>query len=193
MLGVVILAAGASRRMGQPKLFLRWGFHSVLGQVIAQWEKRGAAQIGVVLAPEINLPADGGRAEIIRNPQPERGMFSSIQAAAQWEDWQEGVTHWAVVLGDQPHLSDHLLEKLIQTSALNRSAIVQPFYEGRGRHPVILPRAFFSMLAEAREETLKDFLQNRLHAIAYEEIAEAGLTRDLDTPQDYEELQRVHL
>src|SRR6266705_747393 len=49
---VVILAAGASSRMGQPKMLLPWGKTSVLGHLILQWRNAGAEQIAVVLAPE---------------------------------------------------------------------------------------------------------------------------------------------
>src|SRR3989442_11142538 len=48
--GVIILAAGASSRMGQPKLLLPWGNTSILGHLIAQWRGVGAEQIAVVTA-----------------------------------------------------------------------------------------------------------------------------------------------
>jgi molybdenum cofactor cytidylyltransferase len=44
-LGAVILAAGRSTRMGQPKLLLPWGKTSVLGHLIGQWQSAGAGQI----------------------------------------------------------------------------------------------------------------------------------------------------
>ena len=108
-LGVVLLAAGRSTRMGKPKLLLPWGRTSVLGHLIKQWKALGAKQIAVVCAPD-----DGAmRVELDRlgfpvqdriiNPAPDRGMFSSIQCAAQWSGWQAALTHWAIVLGDQPH------------------------------------------------------------------------------------------
>ena len=49
--GVVILAAGRSARMGRPKLLLPWGETSVLGHLIKQWQALGARQIAVVCAP----------------------------------------------------------------------------------------------------------------------------------------------
>ncbi len=88
--GVIILAAGRSARMGRPKLLLPWGGTSVLGHLIRQWRALDAKQIAVVCARD-----DGAmQAELDRlgfaeenricNPAPERGMFSSIQCAAQW-------------------------------------------------------------------------------------------------------------
>jgi len=48
--GVVILAAGASSRMGKPKMLLPWGGTTVLGHLIVQWKALRAGQIAVVLA-----------------------------------------------------------------------------------------------------------------------------------------------
>jgi len=90
---VVILAAGASSRMGRPKMLLPWGETTVLGCLVAQWQQTGARQITVVVAANdsgitneldrIGFP----REQRITNPDPARGMFSSIQAAARWHGW----------------------------------------------------------------------------------------------------------
>src|ERR1039457_6654776 len=113
----VILGAGRSARMGQPKLLLPWGGTTVLGHLIEQRQALGAKQIAVVCAPgdlavrteldRLGLP----EANRIYNPAPERGMFSSIQCAAQWPGWQAALTHWAIVLGDQPHLKPQTLRR----------------------------------------------------------------------------------
>ena len=50
-LGVIILGAGASSRMGRPKLLLPWGDTTVIGHLIRQWRELGAAQIAVVHRP----------------------------------------------------------------------------------------------------------------------------------------------
>src|ERR1017187_2577463 len=107
--GVIILAAGRSARMGRPKLLLPWGGTSVLGHLIEQWQALRAMQIGVVCAARDQaMQAEFDRLSFandsrIYNPAPEHGMFSSIQCATQWPGWQAALTHWAIVLGDQPH------------------------------------------------------------------------------------------
>ncbi len=103
--GVVILAAGASSRMGRPKLLLPWGETSVLGHLIGQWQVLQARQITVVHAEgDDALDAELDRLAFvavhrIANPTAERGMFSSIQCAARWRGWNRELTHWAIVLG----------------------------------------------------------------------------------------------
>src|SRR6185436_15405274 len=100
-LGVVILAAGRSARMGRPKMLLPWGVTSVLGHLIEQWRRLGAEQIGIVCAANSGLENELERLGIstearIINPEPERGMFSSLQCAANWPGWKGGLTHWAI-------------------------------------------------------------------------------------------------
>src|SRR5690242_4744910 len=118
--GVIILAAGASRRMGRPKLLLPWGQNSVLSHLLQTWAQLAASQMAVVCAAEakplateldqLSFPA----ANRIVNPAPENGMFSSIQCAANWRGWNPELTHWIVTLGDQPHLKPATLQTLLE-------------------------------------------------------------------------------
>src|SRR5437660_1384898 len=106
--GVTLLAAGASSRMGQPKMLLPWGKTTVLGHLIAQWQTAGAEQMAVVVAEgDQRIERELARLAFseencVRNPLPNRGMFSSIQCAARWAGWKPNLTHFAIVLGDQP-------------------------------------------------------------------------------------------
>src|SRR5689334_16008537 len=94
LVGVVILAAGRSSRMGQSKLLLPWDKTSILGHLIQQWQNLGAKQIAVVCsADNPGLAAELARLNFppssrIVNPNPERGMFSSVQCAAEWQGWE---------------------------------------------------------------------------------------------------------
>lgn len=198
-LGVVILGAGASSRMGRPKLLLPWGKTSILGHLLAQWGSLGAEQIAIVRA-EANEPLDNELNRLgfpvhnrIVNPNPELGMFSSIQCAAQWPGWHHSLTHWAIVLGDQPHLSASTLAMLLEFVAAHPEKICQPSRNGRPRHPVIVPRNIFEELARATETDLKQFLRNRSQNTALREWDDPGLDFDIDEPADYEKALRQFL
>jgi molybdenum cofactor cytidylyltransferase len=190
-LGVVILAAGRSARMGRPKLLLPWGRTSVLGHLTRQWQDLGASQIAVVCSPgnravqaEMDRLGFLARDRII-NPAPDRGMFSSIQSAARWSGWQADLTHWAIVLGDQPHLQPHTLREVLDFSAAHPARICQPARRGHGRHPVVLPRSVFRQLAGSTAKTLKGFLARRFRQLALSELEDPGLDLDIDRPEDY--------
>lgn len=192
-LGVIILGAGASSRMGQPKLLLPWGDTTVIGHILGQWRKLGARQIAVVHRPEDAALAseldrlDFPMAERITNPRPERGMFSSILCAARRTGWRKEIAIWAVVLGDQPHLQSATLRALLECSAQNRDSVCQPEFGGHGRHPVLLPPRAFRELRRTRARTLKAFLKQTSCPLVKCPMADPGLGLDLDTPEDYKQ------
>lgn len=188
--GAVILAAGRSARMGQPKLLLPWGGTTVLGHLLAQWRRLGASQIGVVVGAQdrvlgseldrLGFPAQNR----IINAAPERGMFSSIQCAGLWPGWSTHLTHWAIVLGDQPHLRHATLRGLLAFAARRPGQVCQPARDGRRRHPVLLPRRVFAELPGSKAANLKDFLAGRETAVF--ESDDSGLDLDIDRPEDYQ-------
>jgi molybdenum cofactor cytidylyltransferase len=195
--GAVILAAGASSRMGQPKLLLPWSGTTVLGHLIDQWRALKANPIAVVHAAghqtiaieldRLEFPA----ANRVANPQPERGMFGSIQCAAAWGEWNPALTHAVIVLGDQPHLLQETLQALLDFAAAQPQKICQPSRRGRPRHPVVLPKPILDRIRDSREQTLKQFLQINARAVALREMDDPGLDFDLDTPADYEQALRL--
>jgi CTP:molybdopterin cytidylyltransferase MocA len=125
------------------------------------------------------------RSRII-NPAPERGMFSSIQCAALWPEWEKTLTHWAIVLGDQPHLQPRTLKQVLDFSSAHPARVCQPARYRHGRHPVLLPKVVFWRLANSRARTLKGFLGARPRQAALCELADPGLDLDIDRPEDYE-------
>ena len=191
-LGVVILGAGQSRRMRTPKLLLPWGQTSVLGHLIEQWQKLGAEQIVVVsaagdhvLAAELDrlgFPVENR----VHNPAPDRGMFSSIQCAARWLGWKRSLTHWGIVLGDQPHLRPETLQALVGFSAAHPKKICLPWSRGHRRHPVLLPKERFIQLADSTTTDLKEFLGKMASEVSICESDDPGLGLDIDRPEEYQ-------
>jgi molybdenum cofactor cytidylyltransferase len=197
--GVVILAAGASSRMGQPKLLLPWGRTSVLGHLVGQWKASRAGQIAAVWAAgdqavgaELDRLDFPGANRVV-NPAPERGMFSSIQCAARWSGWHAELTNWAIVLGDQPHLRPDTLRALLGFAGAHSNQVCQPSRRGRPRHPVVVPKTGFVTLKDSRAATLKEFLQALPSGAALCELDDPGLDFDVDTPADYEQALRLFL
>ncbi len=197
--GVVILGAGASSRMGRPKLLLPWGGTSIIGHLIEQWQALAAAQIAVVCRrDDRDLHAElerlgFPRRNCIENPHPEHGMFSSILCAARWKGWRAGLAAWAIVLGDQPHLRPDTLRAMLVCQREHPTAVCQPVCDGHGRHPVFLPRPALGELARSRAKTLKVFLKQMSCPLVKRPIGDSGLTLDLDWPEDYKKAVKDHL
>ena len=195
--GVVLLAAGASRRMGRPKLLLPWGGTTVLEHLITQWRELGAAQIAVVTPPDHGAMREALEPWLARgihavmNPDPDRGMFSSIQCASAWDGWRPELTHWLISLGDQPHLLPLTLRQLVAAGCHDPDRIVQPSRAGRGRHPVWMPRRIFRELSDSSAANLKMFLAGHSEDRRLVAMADTGLDLDMDYPDDYEAACRL--
>jgi molybdenum cofactor cytidylyltransferase len=196
--GAIILAAGASRRMGKPKLLLPWGETTVLGRLLQQCKSQQTRQIAVVcvanaqpLTEELNR-LGFPQADRIFNPAPDRGMFSSIQSAADWAGWNAELTHFLITLGDQPHLRRDTLERLLDFGTRNPQKICQPLRNGQRKHPVLLPKRMFAELKTSSVGDLKMFLVERASDLSGFECGDAGLDLDMDTPEDYERVTRMY-
>lgn len=195
--GVIILAAGASRRMGKPKLLLPWGETTVLGRLLQQCAAQKTRQIAVVCAAGAQSLSEElerlgfPEPDRILNPAPDRGMFSSIQCAANWSGWNVALTHMMIMLGDQPHLRCETLRTLLDFGARNPKKICQPLRSGRRKHPVLLPKHIFVELKRSSAGDMKMFLLENAKDLSGFESADAGLDLDMDTPEDYERVTRM--
>ena len=167
----------------------------MLGHIFQQW-RRLVEQIAVVHGSNEEIVREMDRLRIaaaqrIENPEPERGMFSSIQCAAKWTGWGNAVSHFVIVLGDQPHLRETTLRKLLEFSRQNPDKVCQPEWKGRPKHPVVLPRPVFLGMRTTEAADLKTFLQDQARASI--RIDDPGLELDLDYPEDYEKARKFRL
>jgi molybdenum cofactor cytidylyltransferase len=178
--------------MGRPKLLLPWGGATLVGRLVEQWKQLGARQVSVVIAKgagemeEELLRLGFSREEWIENPHPEKGMFSSLQAAAVWGGWRGELSHFIVQLGDQPLVRDQTLKELIEFAERCRDKISQPELDGRPKHPVVLPALRFRELNPSGVATFREYLEDRRELRAFMPSDDRGLAIDVDTPQDYE-------
>jgi molybdenum cofactor cytidylyltransferase len=154
MLAAVILAGGASRRMGAPKALLSYQGRPFLEHLldVARHPKIGVRRIVLgadaePIAKEVNLSSD----EIVINDQWEKGQLSSIQAALRSLPPQtDGVI---LLLIDHPLISSTLVGELVESFYSSSKPIVLPVHEGRRGHPVIFSSALYQELMDAPLET----------------------------------------
>jgi molybdenum cofactor cytidylyltransferase len=189
--GVVLLAAGASRRMGTCKLLLPWGKKTVLVHLLEQWRTLRVAQIAPVVDASNQMlknalvDSEFSSDAWIENSFPERGMFSSLQEASRWKGWRPDLTHWIIALGDQPHIEISTLRLLLKVSQQNPTRICQPLFGNFAAHPLILPKHHFLELAESHAEDLRTFIRNHEQLRLRIPVNDPSVTADLDTPAEY--------
>lgn len=187
-LAAVILAAGMSRRMGQPKLLLPWEGTTVLGKVVAVIALAGVSEIVVVsggaragVEAEVARLAESLPVRAIFNAQFEAGeMMSSLRAGlAGLGPQAEAVL---IGLGDQPQLSLESARKIVSAWKSPGARLVIPSFNFRRGHPWLVGRDLWDELGKA--QTARGFLHEHAAEISYVDCDDTVL-KDLDTPDDY--------
>jgi len=188
-IGAVILAAGLSRRMGEPKLILPWGEgQTVISHVVGVLHEAGASPIVVVTGgahTEILETLYGHPAVCVKNPQFENeSMLTTFQVglAAMPAD----VSACLVVLGDQPQMELDTVRRLMDVYQEKQPLLVVPSYQMRRGHPWVIARGFWDVIAGLPSSvTMREFLSAHAHQILYFETDSDSILRDVDTREDY--------
>lgn len=146
----VVLAAGAGSRFGGGKLLATLEGRPILQHVIDRLAASGLEDVVVVLGddgPDVERAIDWHGARRIRNPEPGRGLSSSLQQGI--DALAPGVGAALIVLGDQPRLPARAIRALLDARRDDARPIVVPVYGGKtGRNPVLVARSAFSLVAE---------------------------------------------
>ena len=174
----MILAAGASRRMGSPKALLPWGESSFVQHLCAVLDRQELSNRAVVTRAELapSLRVDW---PLWINPDPERGMLSSLQTAIAY---LEGNCPWLLVaLVDQPAIDPGTFQVMI--SQAQDRGWSSPVHQGRPGHPVIIGRdCFASLSAAAPDRSPRDVLSAFPRHLV--EVDDPCVTLDFDTPEE---------
>jgi len=189
--------------MGRPKLLLPFGGSTVLGSLLDALEEGGAGGVVLVLAPAETSDADATLHELARhrglevavNPQPERGMLSSLQAgvAALSPAFLESPDNTLLVTpADLPTLSPETVRKVIEARERTGAGLVVPVTEApdgagarRRGHPLALSPARVREIAELDPAIgLRQLLQRHADEVLEVPVSDPGAFRDVDRPGD---------
>ena len=193
MIAGIVLAAGRSRRMGQPKAFLRLGGLTFLERAVAALRDGGCGEVVVVAGPPdeeaARAVADAAAhlgARVAVNPDSGSEQVDSLRAGLR--ALGQAVTAAVVVPVDVPGIAAETVRGVI--AAFGRRPhppIVQPWDGERHGHPVLFARAVWP---ELMSEPLPDGARTVIHAHEGEraEVRVARLAADVDTPDDYRRL-----
>jgi molybdenum cofactor cytidylyltransferase len=192
--GAIVLAAGMSSRMGQPKVLLPWtSSKTILEHIIEQLTLARVGQITVVTgnqAEAVKPLALQAGAKVAHNRRYASGeMLSSLKAGLK--AMPEHVSAALVVLGDQPRLQPKIVSQVLTAYAEGEGQIVAPSYQMRRGHPILIDRRFWPEILELPGGGApRDVIDRHKTCTAYINVDTDSVLRDVDTPEDYRNERR---
>ncbi|MEM2192318.1 MAG: nucleotidyltransferase family protein [Candidatus Hadarchaeales archaeon] len=186
--GVVILAAGESSRMGEQKLLLPLMGHTLLEHVVGSF--RGIAdRIIVVLGhnPEAIFPLlQRLNVEWVVNEEYQLGMVTSFKRGLAELGNCDAVF---LALGDQPLVDKTFLLKAIDAWR-DGAKIVCPVFRGKKGHPVLFDQSLFGeILSLGENQFIRDVIHRHADLMKVIEAGKWAIT-DVDTPEDFLKLKK---
>jgi molybdenum cofactor cytidylyltransferase len=190
MTPAIVLAAGASSRMGRPKALLPAGERTFIRRILDTLREGGIAEVVVVVRPGQNeltaaVEASGfGRA--VENPRADEGQLSSLIIGLDAID-RPGVDAVLVTLVDVPLIGAESVRLLLARAAVSDAPVLRAVHQGRHGHPVIFKRPLFDPLRRADPAVGAKAV---VRAVPFEDVetGDPGVAEDVDTPDDYARL-----
>lgn len=189
-IGAVILAAGRSSRMGQPKMTLPWGNTTVIGKVVSSFLKTGIIDIVVVTGgahQQTEQALNNFPVKMIYNPVfAEKEMLVSLQMGIKHLD--KTTRAFFIALGDHPQIDSKIIHQMIDIYLTEQVTIIVPSYQMKRGHPwLVCYEMGLDLLAVDETSSLRDFLNQNHQLIRYLNVNSPGVLKDLDTPEEYQQ------
>lgn len=182
----VILAAGASERLGQPKQVLDW-FGQPFVRCVAQTALQAYFDPVIVVTghqtQQVRQALNGLALQIVHNPDWRAGQSSSVKAGLAAVPQNAGAAIF--MMADQPHIPLQLLQALSDAHAADLPAVVAPRVQGQCANPVFFDRCTFPDLAQLSGDSggRQLFSKYGVHWLPW---ADAKILLDVDTVEDYQ-------
>jgi molybdenum cofactor cytidylyltransferase len=182
----IILSGGASRRMGTPKALLLIENETFLDRMIRLFSV-ACDPVIVVLGHNAEQIRSGiqraAQVTFVVNPDPERGMLSSLQCGLEALPATADSVMFTPV--DHPGIQGSTIEKL----AVANAPLTIPTHEGSHGHPVCITRPLIAeLLALPASAQARDVIHRHLSEASLVEVDDAAVGIDIDDPSAYAEL-----
>jgi len=181
----IILAAGLSKRMGGNKLLLPVGGVPVIERILAAADRSKLGEVVLVCASD-EIASIGRKygAKLVHNPAPELGQSQSVRLGA--ENSCPAAEGFMFLVGDQPFITDSIINQLIESFSQENCSAVVPLYNGNRGNPVIfsslLRDRLLSLRGDAGGRTLLEGLEGHIVAVEFDNDT---IGFDIDTPEEY--------
>ena len=173
--------------MGRPKALLDYRGETFVSRLVRVFS-RVCNPVLVVLGHHAETIQQFLRADVVINPDPDRGQLSSLQTGiAALPSSAEGFLFTPV---DSPTVEEWTVSRLVEE--FRTDAIVIPRHNGRRGHPVCVPRLFFpAFLSLEPTAQTRAGIQQHSDRIHYVDVEDLGILADIDDPASYHALKGV--
>jgi molybdenum cofactor cytidylyltransferase len=189
IVGLIILAAGASTRMGTPKQLLLFQGRSLLRSMAEAAIVSLCNPIVVVLGSQsdrIKLEMNSLELHSVVNTEWAKGMGTSIAAGmTALTAIRSDLNAVVIAVSDQPFVDSNLLNRLVESYQATRSPIVASAYANTLGVPALFDRSFFTALMAIDRDVGARYLIKR-HAEKVVQVSFPQGAIDVDTPAQYQ-------
>ena len=190
--GIVILAAGASTRLGKPKQLLQYRGKTLLAHAINEAVNSNADEVVVILGKNANLfkkEIDEKKVRVAINSSWEEGMASSVRLGLDtlFND-KPYIDAVIFMVCDQPHISSSILNELIKIQQRTTKQIVTCNYGEAIGPPALFHKSLFNELMQLKGDAgAKKIIQQHSDQVATILFTKGKI--DIDTNEEYEALK----
>jgi molybdenum cofactor cytidylyltransferase len=193
-IGAVILAAGSSSRMGQPKQLLSLHGKTLLRASIDAADKAGCSPVVVVIGSDsekVHLELADSNTIEVRNANWQRGIGSSIRSGVQaLIDHAQDVDAILLLVCDQPAVNAQFVESLIAARNATKKDIAASTYANTVGVPALFVRSLFKELLSLGDEAgAKSIILQKTQCVVQLPFPDGAI--DVDTREDWEKAQRT--
>jgi molybdenum cofactor cytidylyltransferase len=183
----IVLAAGESKRMGFPKMLLKFNEKTMIENVLDNVIESDSDSILVVLGAAMDdLMGIIGKYDVKHcyNNNYREGMLSSVQCG--FKNLPSDTEAVLVFQGDQPFITPAVINSVINAYRSSGKGIVIPVYKGKRGHPLLLDGKYKDQIDTLDpEKGLRSVTYIHSADIHEVETNEPGILRDFDTYDDY--------
>jgi xanthine dehydrogenase accessory factor len=184
----IVLAAGKSTRMSQQKLLMPFEGKSMIATVVAKIAGTALLRTIVVTGSDRNKIEEELKAYPIsfaNNERYEEGMLTSVQAGVAAAGPE--ADGYLVLLGDQPMVSEVVINRLIAVFQKTEKGLLIPTFKGKRGHPVVIGSKYKEEIKILNPEIgLRELFLNHSDDILEIEFESEAVLKDIDTPEDYQ-------
>ena len=186
----ILLSAGLSTRMGEPKQLLPFGNNTMIETIIDNMLESKLDEVIVVIGHEsekVREKIQDKPVKVAFNPNYQQGMLTSAQCGVQ--ALPDRTDAFALMLVDQPFITSDLINRVVDAYNDSNKGIALPSYNYRRGHPAIFSRCYATdiLTLDAESGGIRSLFKTNADDIHYVIVDTNHVLRDIDYRKDYEE------